>query len=50
MPYSFKKMLKNLQFCGHINYSAPEILENGPDSLLTPKADVWSLGCCLYFL
>jgi hypothetical protein len=29
MPYNFKKMLKNKSFCGHLNFSAPEILENG---------------------
>jgi serine/threonine protein kinase len=50
MPYNYKKLLKNQQYSGHLNYSAPEILENCPDSLLTPKVDVWSLGCCLYYL
>jgi len=50
MPYNFKKLLKNQGFSGHLNYSAPEILENGSESSLTSKADVWSLGCCLYYL
>lgn len=50
MPYNFKKLLKNENFSGHLNYSAPEILENGPENVLTPKIDVWSLGCCLYYL
>tara|TARA_B110000285_G_C15123957_1_gene618973 strand:+ start:567 stop:998 length:432 start_codon:yes stop_codon:yes gene_type:complete len=50
MPYNFKKLLKNESFSGHLNYSAPEILESGPENFLTPKVDVWSLGCCLYYL
>lgn len=50
MPYNFKKLLKNQSFSGHLNYSAPEILENGPDNFLNQKVDVWSLGCCLYYL
>ena len=29
MPYNFKKLLKNESFSGHLNYSAPEILEHG---------------------
>jgi serine/threonine protein kinase len=29
MPYNFKKLLKNETFSGHLNYSAPEILEHG---------------------
>jgi len=40
--------LKRENFSGHINYSAPElILEK---QLFTSKVDVWSLGCCLYYL
>ena len=50
MPYNFKKLLKNQSFSGHLNYSAPEILENGPENYLNQKVDVWSLGCCLYYL
>jgi serine/threonine protein kinase len=50
MPYNFKKLLKNESFSGHLNYSAPEILESGPENHLTPKVDIWSLGCCLYYL
>ena len=47
-PYTFKKLLKGDNFSGHINYSAPElILEN---TTFTPKVDVWSLGCCFYYL
>jgi serine/threonine protein kinase len=48
LPYNFKKLLKRENFSGHINYSAPElILEK---SIFSPKVDVWSLGCCLYYL
>ena len=50
MPYNFKKLLKNMSFSGHLNYSAPEILENGQEMNLSPKVDIWSLGCCLYYL
>jgi len=50
MPYNFKKLLKNESFSGHLNYSAPEILEHGQENYLTQKVDVWSLGCCLYYL
>jgi serine/threonine protein kinase len=50
MPYNFKKLLKNESFSGHLNYSAPEILESGQENKLTPKVDIWSLGCCLYYL
>lgn len=50
MPYNFKKLLKNDSFSGHLNFSAPEILESGEENILTPKVDIWSLGCCLYYL
>jgi serine/threonine protein kinase len=50
MPYNIKKLLKNYGFSGNLNYSAPEILENGSKNSLTFKADVWSLVCCLYYL
>lgn len=50
MPYNFKKLLKNESFSGHLNYSAPEILESGTENYLSHKVDVWSLGCCLYYL
>jgi myosin-light-chain kinase len=50
MPYNFKKLLKNESFSGHLNYSAPEILESGFDNHLSSKVDIWSLGCCLYYL
>jgi len=50
MPYNFKKLLKNESFSGHLNYSAPEILEHGSEHMLGPKVDIWSLGCCLYYL
>lgn len=48
LPYNFKKLLKRDNFSGHINYSAPElILEK---AIFNQKVDVWSLGCCLYYL
>lgn len=48
LPYNFKKLLKRDNFSGHINYSAPElILEK---QLFSPKVDVWSIGCCLYYM
>jgi serine/threonine protein kinase len=50
MPYNFKKLLKNESFSGHLNYSPPEILEHGNEEFLTQKVDIWSLGCCLYYL
>ena len=50
MPYNFKKLLKNDNFSGHLNYSAPEILEHNTESSVSQKIDVWSLGCCLYYL
>lgn len=48
MPYNFKKLIKKEVFCGHINYSAPEMIEEQP--ILSTKIDIWSLGCCLYYL
>ena len=50
MPYNFKKLLKNESFSGHLNYSPPEILEHGSEEFLSQKVDIWSLGCCLYYL
>ena len=42
--------MKNESFSGHLNYSAPEILESGVENYLSSKVDIWSLGCCLYYL
>ena len=50
MPYNYKKLLKNETFSGHLNYSAPEILEHGQENMLSNKVDIWALGCCLYYL
>ena len=48
LPYNFKKLLKRDNFSGHINYSAPElILEK---QLFSPKVDIWSIGCCLFYM
>lgn len=47
LPFNFKKLLKRDNFSGHVNYSAPEmILEHAFDK----KVDVWSFGCCLYYI
>jgi serine/threonine protein kinase len=35
-------------FFGTLQYAAPEILSNSPYS--GPKAEIWSLGCCLYIM
>lgn len=48
MPYNYKKLLKKDNFCGHVNYSAPELIEE--KLAFSPKVDIWSLGCCLYYL
>lgn len=48
MPYNFKKLLKKENFSGHINYSAPELIMEQMN--FSDKVDIWSLGCCLYFL
>lgn len=48
MPYNFKKLLKKENFCGHVNYSAPELIIEKHQ--FSSKVDTWSLGCCLYYL
>lgn len=48
LPYNFKKLLKRENFSGHINYSAPELILEKP--IFNDKVDVWSLGCCLYYM
>ena len=48
LPYNFKKLLKRDNFSGHINYSAPELILERID--FSSKVDIWSLGCCLYYL
>ena len=50
MPYNFKKLLKDAAFTGHLNYTAPELLERNPEKAMSPKADVFALGCCFFFL
>jgi serine/threonine protein kinase len=48
MPYNYKKLLKKENFSGHVNYSSPElVVEN---EFFDGKVDVWSLGCCLFYL
>ncbi len=48
MPYNFKKLIKRDNFSGHLNYSAPELIRELPQ--FTAKVDVWSLGCCFFFI
>lgn len=48
LPKNFKKLLKNETFCGHVHYSAPEMLNENEN--LTEKVDIWALGCCIYYL
>jgi len=48
MPFNFKKLVKSPNFCGHINYSAPEMVMGVP--FFDGKADIWAVGCCIYFL
>ena len=48
MPYNYKKMLRSALFTGHLNYTAPELLEF-PEKL-SDKADIWALGCCFFYL
>lgn len=48
LPYNFKKLLRSECFTGHINFSAPEIIKDSFS--FSPKIDVWSLGCCLFYL
>ena len=50
MPYNFNKLLKNETFCGHLNYSPPEMLKVENKGAISEKVDIWALGCCLYFL
>ena len=48
MPFNFKKLLKRDNFSGHVNYSAPELIME--KQYFTQKVDVWSLGCCIFYL
>jgi len=48
LPYNFKKLIKRDNFCGHISYSAPEMILENPN--FSCKVDIWALGCCLFFL
>lgn len=48
MPYNFKKLIKKDNFSGHVNYSSPELVKER--TTFSSKADIWSLGCCLFYL
>lgn len=48
LPYNFKKLIKRDNFTGHINYSAPELIYE--QKMFTNKVDMWSLGCCFFYL
>ena len=47
MPYNFKKLIRGPNYTGHLDMTAPELLTN-PDSI-SKAADIWALGCCLYY-
>ena len=47
MPFNFKKLLKRDNFSGHVNYSAPELIQE--KDYFSNKVDVWSFGCCIYY-
>lgn len=48
LPYNFKKLTKQRNYCGHINYSAPEFIMKKKN--FCEKVDTWNLGCLLYYL
>jgi serine/threonine protein kinase len=48
MPFNFKKLIKRDNFSGHVNYSPPELIDERSD--FSEKVDVWSLGCCIFYL
>jgi len=48
MPFNFRKLLKKDNFSGHVNYSSPELINE--NKIFTKKVDVWSFGCCLYYM
>ena len=50
MPYNFKKLIKDITYTGHLNYTAPELLRHKSGTKLIPAIDIWSLGCCFYAL
>ena len=50
MPYNLKKLIKNIAYTGHLNYTAPELLKDRQGKALSQKADIWALGCCFYSL
>ena len=58
LPYNFIKLLKGKNFAGHLTFSAPEMVQKvshydtmmGLNNQVSPAVDVWSLGCCLYYL
>ena len=48
LPYNFKKLMKNMNYSGHVSYSAPELITEGQN--FGVNSDTWSLGCCLYYI
>ena len=48
LPYNLKKLLKRPDFSGHVNYSAPEFINEQSDFKF--NSDTWSIGCVLYYL
>ena len=50
MPFTFKKLIKDVAYTGHLNYTAPELIKSKRPSKVTPAIDVWAMGCCFYAL
>ena len=48
MPYNFKKLIRGPNYTGHLDMTAPELLINTES--ISKAADIWALGCCLYFI
>lgn len=58
LPYNFIKLLKGKNFCGHLTFSPPELLQKNSSGASNDRkgctgessaVDIWSLGCCLYY-
>ena len=50
MPYNFKKLVRSATFTGHLNYTAPELFKDESGDSLSKAADIFALGCVLFFV